>query len=117
MALSGAVGILLAALVYFLAKRANGALSMVIPVREAEIVIFAVLLMISLLEMPVMIVGLRQLRAASVSRVLAYAANTFFVAFAAVYAALQVLFFGESNYSDLLAGLSVLRWLGGLWIL
>ncbi len=117
MAVSGAVGILLAALIYFLASRLSGAFGPFVPMREAEVVVFTILFVVSLLEMPMMVFGLRQLRRAKINSLLVCSVNSFYVAFAAVYASVQVLLFGGSNLAALLAGLSLVRWISTSWML
>lgn len=117
MVLSGAVGILFAALIYLLATRLAGALGPLVPIRQAQWVVFAILFAVSFLEMPVMLFGLRRLRASKMRRVLFCSANTMYVAFGGVYAAVQVLLFGESNLTAVLAGLSLVRWITGSWMI
>ncbi len=116
LALSGAVGVALAALVYFLATRVGSVLRSLVALREAEVIIFIILLVISLIEMPVMIFGLRTLFREKVSTLFVYAVNGIYVGFASFYAAILVLLFGESNLSVLLAGLSLARWASDWWI-
>ncbi len=114
--LSGAVGIVLAALLYFPATRIGGILRVLVPLREAEIIIFVILLGTALIEMPVMLYGLHVLLNSSVTRRFIYGVNALYVAFAAVYAIILVLLFGESNLSLLLVGLCGVRWLSD-WVI
>ncbi len=117
---SGAVGIALAALVYFLAARADGSLHGVlvgrVPLPVTQAVVFVILLGVSLVEIPVMIFGLRTMCAGKARTAMVYSVNALYVAFASAYALLMVLLFGESNFSALLAGLSAVRWLSDWWI-
>ncbi len=116
LALSGAAGVALAALVYFLSTRVGALLRGWVMLRQAEIVIFVILLVFALAEMPVMVYSLRTLFRQKVSRTFVYAVNTLYVAFASFYAAVLVLLFGESNLAALLVGLSLARWVSDWWI-
>ncbi len=118
---SGAVGLALAALVYFLAARVVGGilrevLAGLVPLPETQAIVFVILLGFSLLEMPVMIFALRTLHGDKGSQGVFYALNALYVAFASAYAALMVLLFGESSFSELLVGMSAVRWLSAWWI-
>jgi hypothetical protein len=116
MILSGLAGLVLAPLVYLFAARVGGILRGWVGAREAEVIIFGVLLVIALAEIPAMVFALRTMCRSSVSRWFLYAATSFYVAFAAVYAGILNLLFGESFFSALLASLSVLRWVSSWWI-
>jgi hypothetical protein len=113
---SGLVGLALAPLIYFLTARSDGLLRGWEGMRAAEAVIFLGLLAVALVEVPAMVFALRMLSRSSASRWFLYAANAAFVAFAAVYAAVLNLLFGQSFLSGLLASLSVVRWISGRWI-
>ncbi len=115
-AVSGAVGVLLAALIYFLAPR--GQLLQRFPTIPdwAELALFILLLGISLAELPVMFVGIRTFGRGGMNRYLIYSINVVYVAFAAVYAAILLLLFGDSAFTALLAGLSLIRWATDWWI-
>ncbi len=114
--LSGAVGLGLAALLYFLAAQVGGILGVLAPLRAAEIIIFAILLGVALLEMPVMIIGLHTLLGTNLDRRFVYGVNVIYVAFAAFYAVILILLFDESNLSMLLVSLCAVRWLSDWWI-
>jgi hypothetical protein len=113
---SGLVGLVLAPLIYCLTARSGGLLRGWEGMRAAEAVIFLGLLAVALVEVPAMVFALRMLSRSSASRWFLYAANAAFVAFAAVYAAVLNLLFGQSFFSGLLASLSVVRWISGRWI-
>ncbi len=113
---SGAAGVALAALVYFLTTRVSPFLRGWVLLREAEIIAFVILLVFTLLEIPVMVFGLRTLYREKVNRTFFYAVNGFYVAFASFYAAVLVLLFGESGFSALLVSLSLARWASDWWI-
>ena len=109
LAFSCLAGLVLAALIYSAATRAGGAIGSLFPIHEAEIVTFTILLTVSVVEMPLMLFGLRHLRSTNTSNTLVNLVSMIFIAFSAIYASIQVLLFGESNYSMLLAGLSLAR--------
>ena len=112
--LSGAVGVPLAAPIYILAMIAGGP---IIPLPgEAAPVMFVVLLAAALVEMPVMVFALRTLARQSTSPAFLLGLNVVYVSFAGVYAALQVLLFGRSGFSEVLLGLTFVRWLSG-WLI
>ncbi len=116
LALSGAAGVALAALVYFLAARMGGWLRSWTSAGQAEVIVFVILLVFALLEIPLMVFGLRTLYREKVSRLFVYVANGFYVAFASFYAAVLVVLFGESNLAMLLVSLSLARWASDWWI-
>ncbi len=115
LAVSGAFGILLAGLVYSLAGRGAAALSAFIP-PQAEPFIFAFLLLFSLAEIPMMVLGLRTLARQQIHRAVIYSANAGYVAFAAVYSAILIVLCGQSILTALLAGLCAARWISSQWI-
>ncbi len=108
--LSGAVGVALAALVYFVSIQVSGLLGRFVALREAEIIVFIILLGVALVEMPVMVFGLRTLRTQHLSPLLFYGVNALYIAFAAFYALVQVILFGVSTWSSILVGLCLVRW-------
>ena len=114
--LSGAVGMVLAALLYFLATRVGGILHILVFIREEEIIIFVILLAVALVEMPVMAFGLHTLLGSNMQRRFVYGVNALYVAFAAFYAIILVLLFGESAFSTLLFSLTAVRWLSD-WVI
>ena len=114
--LSGAVGVALAALIYFAASNVRGALSFLLPLPFTGLVIFLILFAVSSLELIMMVAGLRILKASGFRMEFIYALNALYVAFAAVYAALFLVLVGESNLGLLLAALSLVRWASDFWI-
>lgn len=113
---SGLVGLALAPLIYFLSARVGGLLHQWEGARGAEAIMFVGLLAVALAEVPVMVFALSLLSRSNLSRSFLYVANGAYVAFAAVYAAVLNLMFGESVFSALLASLSLLRFITGRWI-
>ncbi len=115
--LSGPVGLAGAVLLFFGVSRLSQSQGVLIHIPLAEIAVFAVLLAVSLLEIPVMLIGLRHMHRSSPGRALLTPLNAIFVGFPAVYASVQTLLFGESTFSLVLVGFSLARWLGGLWLI
>ncbi len=114
--LSGAVGVALAALLYFLAMQIAVMIGPLLPLRAVEIVVFVILIGVALVEMPVMIFGLRTMRTQRVPSLLFYAVNAFYIAFAAIYALVQAVLFGPSVWSLVLVALCLVRW-GSDWVI
>ncbi len=113
--ISGAAGILLAALIYLLSISTGGLLrSLALP--AAEFLVFAVLFVVALVEMPVMLFALRTLDARRLPPLLLYGVNMGYIAFASVYALIQVALFGESTWSLALVALSLVRWASDLFL-
>lgn len=109
---SGAAGLLLAALIYLAALPLRGVLGRFLPLRGAEMPIFVFWLVVSLVEMPVMVFALRQMREERWALLL----NAVYVAFAGVYAALFILVVDDAQLGALLAGLSAARWASVVWM-
>jgi hypothetical protein len=108
--LCGAAGLVLAALLYCGATRVQGALGFLLLVPSAGAVLLALLFLISLVEIFVMTLALKQLAACLPWRLLCVAA-TGYVAFAGVYAFLYALLVPDPRGVQWLAALSVARWL------
>lgn len=79
--------------------------------------IFAFLLLLALLEVPMMVFGLRQMaRSASTPRRLLQVMFAIYVAFAAFYASLFVLLTAQIAWGLVIVAVCVLRWLSGRWV-
>ncbi len=115
LALCGAAGVALAALLYWLALWAQGALSFLLLISGAGFVIFWMLLLVSLAELFVMTIGLRRLAARWPVRFLCLIAVGY-VGFVGVYALLYALFVPDLRGIQILAALSLARWLT-LWLI
>ncbi|MCC7162864.1 MAG: hypothetical protein IT331_10260 [Anaerolineae bacterium] len=113
--ITGAVGLVLAALFYLLAAEMNGALRVLIMIPDASIVIFLILLAISLLEIALMMYALASLAARVPVLFLCVIAGGY-VAFAGVYTLMYGLFVPDARGMQALAGLALVRWLT-LWFL
>ena len=107
--LFGAAGIVLAALLYFLATLAQGALSFLILIPAAGIVIFVLLLCISLVEIVVMTIALTRLATSLPNNLLNLIAMCY-VAFASMYALVYALLVPDLRGIQILAALCVVRW-------
>lgn len=107
--LSGAAGIVFAALLYWLAVLLQGALSFLLLIPSAGFVIFGLLLLVSLFEIFVMTAGLRRL-AARLPNNLLYLIAAGYVGFAGVYALLYGLLVPDERGIQILAALCIVRW-------
>ena len=107
--LSGAAGIVLAALIYFIALRVQGVLSFLVLLPSLGFVLLYLLLFISLVEIAAMTFGLRRLAPGLPNRMLNFFAAGY-VAFASVYALVYALLVPDPTGILLLASLCVLRW-------
>lgn len=112
-AIAGLLGLLGGAVIYWGA----GALVQHLPILlsgAGAAIAFAVLLLISLAEMPMMLFGLRQMaRSQTMPRGLMMGTYVLFVMFAAIYASIFVLITGEFAWGMLLAALGLVRYAGG----
>jgi hypothetical protein len=78
---------------------------------------FGFFLTLSLVEIPLMIVALRQMaRNVTTPHRLVLSAFAVFVMFASVYAAMFVLLTGEIGWASVLAGFAFVRLAGGVWV-
>jgi hypothetical protein len=117
MMLSGAAGIILAALVYYAISDSGGIL---LPYfgKTAEAIVFLLLFAFSLLELPLMAFGLRTMQKTfAVNRAIASVSFGAYVGFAGIYAGIQAGLFGATFFSHALVATSLLRWLTGFWII
>jgi hypothetical protein len=79
--------------------------------------VFACLLLLALLEVPMMVFGLRQMaRSASTPRRLLLATFVIYVAFAAFYASMFVLLTGQIAWGLGIAAVCLLRLVSGRWV-
>lgn len=115
--LVGIIGWLIGAGLYACA----GAVSTLLPILFRDTILiaiaFAFLLLLALIEMPMMVFGLRQMaRSASTPRRLLLATFGFYVAFASVYASALVLLTGQIALGLVIAGMCLARFGSGIWI-
>ena len=112
--MAGLLGLLAGGVIYWGA----GALAQHIPILlqggPGVAIAFAILLLISLAEMPMMLFGLRHM-ARSPTTPRGFMIGTFaaFVMFAAIYASVFVLISGELVWGMVLAALCLVRYAGG----
>ncbi len=107
--LSGAAGIVLAALFYLLALQLQGALKTLLLIPDAGFVIFVLLLLVSVIELAVMTFALRHLAKQLPFRLICLIAAGY-VAFAGVYAIGYAMIVPDARGSLVLAALCVVRW-------
>lgn len=117
LAISGLLGLLLAAVVFWIARSITSYMPRVVQDALVAGVIFVILLLIAIVEMPMMVIALRQMiRGGSTPRAVILGTNVGYIAFASVYAAACLLVTGENGWSLILAGLSVLRFASGVFV-
>ena len=113
----GIIGLLIGAGVYFGASALSARIPTLLQGTLLVAIAFAFLLLLALIEIPMMVFGLRQMaRSASTPRRLLLATFGFFVAFASVYASAFVLLTGQIVLGLVIASLCVVRFIGGIWI-
>ncbi len=110
----GAMGLSAAVAIYLTANAIAARVPILVQGGIGVAIVFAILLAISLAEMPLMLFGLRQMaRSAPPPRALLIGTFTVYVMFASVYAAIFVLLTGEFAWGLVLAALSVARFASG----
>jgi len=113
----GIIGLLIGAGVYFGASALSARIPTLLQGTLLVAIAFAFLLLLALIEIPMMVFGLRQMaRSASTPHRLLLATFGFFVAFASVYASAFVLLTGQIVLGLVIASLCVVRFIGGIWI-
>ena len=114
---SGLVGLALGAAIYFGAGAVAARIPILVRGGIGVAIVFAILLLISLAEMPMMLFGLRQMaRSPSTPRGMLIGTYTIFVVFASVYASIFVLMTAEFALGLALAALCIARFASGAWI-
>ena len=115
--LSGLCGLIVAGFVFLAASGVAGYMPWSIQDALIEALVFALLLLVTVVEMPMMIIAMRQMvHNASTPRAVVLGTNVGYVAFASVYAAVFLLITGESRWALLLAALSFLRFASGVLV-
>ncbi len=116
-AMAGLVGLIGGGLVLLVANRFKANLPLLIQGRLPIGILFFVLLVLALSEMPVMLWALQKMaQDPSTPRLAVLGTHVADSSFAAVYAAAFVLLTGEEVLAFVLAALSVLRFVSGIWI-
>ncbi len=116
-AVSGIVGLVIGGLVFFAAFWFKGNVPSLVGGSIGVAIVFLILLLVALAEMPVMVWALQRLaRDASTPRVVVLGTHAGYNSFAAVYAAAFVILTGKETPAFILAGLGLLRFVSGIWI-
>ncbi len=116
LALVGILGLLCGALIYVAAQWARQFVPDVLGGVVFAWIIFAMLLLISLAEMPLMLLALRRMAQTKTHRWILLGTYAFYVSFAFVYAALFVLVIGDNVLGNVLAALGVVRFVSGIFV-
>lgn len=115
--LSGLLGLAIAGFVFLAANGITAYMPWLIQDALLVALVFALLLLVTVVEMPMMIMAMRQMvHNASTPRAVLLATNVGYVAFASVYAAVFLLITRENRWAILLAALSVLRFASGVLV-
>lgn len=117
-AISGVLGLFFGPMIFFFANWVKSFIPTLISDFISALVIFLIMLFFALAEIPVMVFAIRKLSQTSLPRWIVLAIFMFFVSFAAVYALIFMLLTdtGYSNFGLVLAGLSLARFCGGVFI-
>jgi hypothetical protein len=114
---SGIIGLLAGAGVYLGASALSARLPILLQSGIVVAIVFGFLFLLVLIEIPMMLFGLRQMaRGDSTPRRLLLATFGLFVAFASVYASAFVLLTGQMALGLVIVGLCVVRFISGIWI-
>ncbi len=116
-AVAGLVGLAGGGVVFLAAYWYKDNIPLLIPGRLGAGIVFFVLLVLALSEMPVMLWALRKMvRDQSTPRLAVLGTHVAYSSFAAIYAAAFVLLTGEEMLALVLAAIGVLRFVSGVWI-
>ena len=114
---AGLIGLAIGAAIYFGASAVASRVPILVRDGIGVAIFFAVLLLISLAEMPMMLFGLRQMaRSQTTPRALMIGTFAVFVVFASVYASIFVLLTGAMAWGLVLVALGLARFAGGVWV-
>jgi hypothetical protein len=114
---SGLFGLLIAGGIYLGAVAVATRIPILIHDSIGVAIAFAILLVISLAEMPMMLFGLRQMaRSKSTPSALMIGTYTVYVTFGSVYASFFVLITGQVRWGMVLAALCLARFASGAWV-
>lgn len=115
--LAGGIGFVIGAALFAAAVKLSGSLPLLVDSDGLAMFAFVVFLLAELAEMPLMVVGLRQMmRSAEPVRLLVLGADAGYVAFAAFYASVFVLATGRLAGALVLGALGLLRFASGMLI-
>ncbi len=114
---SGIAGLAIGGLVFAVASLFKNRIPLLIEGGIGVGIVFLVLLLMALAEIPVMVWALRRMvRDASTPRAVVLGTHVVYNSFAAVYAAAFVLVTGRETLGLVLAGVGLLRFITGIWI-
>ncbi len=114
---SGVIGLLVGVAALMIASWVKSFVPPLIQGRLGATIAFGILLAIALIEMPLMVFGLRQMaRESQTPRTLVIGTFALYTSFASVYASAFVLATGEVVMGIILAVLTVPRLISGIWV-
>jgi hypothetical protein len=114
---TGFLGSLVAVVVYLAVSAVSARLPLLVQETVGVAIAFGFLLILSLVEIPIMVFGLRQMvRSSSTPRRLILATFAFYVMFASVYASIFVLLTGQILWGAALAALCLVRFASGMMV-
>lgn len=115
--LAGLIGLLVGAALYAGASALSTRIPLLVQGALFATIVFAFLLLLALLEVPMMVLGLRQMaRSASPPRRLVCVTFAIYVAFAAFYASLFVLLTGQIVWGLAIVAVCLVRLVSGRWV-
>lgn len=115
--LAGLVGLIVGICLYLGASALSTLIPTLLSLSLLVAVTFLFLLALSLVEIPMMLFGLRQMaRSSATPRRLLAGTFAFYVMFASVYASIFVLLTGQIGWGIALAALCLVRFASGMWI-
>ncbi|MBI3537936.1 MAG: hypothetical protein HY070_10300 [Chloroflexi bacterium] len=114
--LAGLVGWLIGGAIYFLVSWVTKYFSNLIYDQMGVTLVFAALGLIALIEIPMMIFGVQRMARGNMARSILAATFGFYVSFAFVYADVFIFLTGDQTLGNVLAALSLARWISGGWI-
>lgn len=115
--LAGWVGLLLGIGLYIGASALSTRIPILLSLSLFSTITFVFLFALSVVEIPIMLFGLRQMaRSSSTPRRLLIGTFAFFVMFASVYASMFVFLTGQMSWGIALAALCLVRFASGMWI-
>lgn len=115
--IAGIAGLLIGASIYAGASALSTRIPVLLSLPLLSAITFGFSLALSLVEIPMMLFGLRQMaRSSSTPRRLLVGTFAFYVMFASVYASIFVLLTGQIGWGIALAALCLVRFASGWWI-
>lgn len=117
-AISGILGLVLGLFIFFFANWLKTFIPILVADFITTLVVFAILLIIALIEMPMMVFAIRLLSNTTISRRVVDSAFLFYVSFASIYALIFILFAGNDYpyFGTMLAALGLVRFVSGIFL-